>query len=124
MAKRKTGKGISKSKAPAKRKVAAKAKKPARRVVKKAAPKKPSSPKKAPAPKKLAPKPVARPGLRRSVKSRTSVTRLAGPRPVSHKTVLAAHNIYERDLDKTPANFAALTPPNIRRCSRRISACR
>ena len=110
MAKRKTGKGISKSKAPAKRKVAAKAKKPARRVVKKAAPKKPSSPKKAPAPKKLAPKPVARPGLRRSVKSRTSVTRLAAPRPVSHKAVLAAHNIYERDLDRTPANFAALTP--------------
>ena len=110
MAKRKTGKGISKSKAPAKRKVAAKAKKPARRVVKKAAPKKPSSPKKAPAPKKLAPKPVARPGLRRSVKSRTSVTRLAAPRPVSHKTALAAHNIYERDLDRTPANYAALTP--------------
>jgi fatty-acyl-CoA synthase len=110
MAKRKTGKGGSKSKAPAKRKVAAKAKKPARRVAKKAAAKKVSSAKKAPAPKKLAPKPLVRPGLRRPVKSRTSVTRLAAPRPVSHKTVLAAHNIYERDLDKTPANFAALTP--------------
>lgn len=110
MAKRRTGKGSSKSKAPAKRKVAAKAKKPVRRVAKKAAPKKASPPKKAPAPKKLAPKPIARPGLRRSVKSRTSVTRLASPRPVSHKTALAAHNIYERDLDKTPANFAALTP--------------
>jgi len=110
MAKRKTVKSGGKSKAPAKRKVAAKAKKPARRVARKAAPKKASSPKKAPAQKKLAPKPVVRPGLRRSVKSRTSVTRLAAPRPVSHKTVLAAHNIYERDLDKTPANFAALTP--------------
>jgi fatty-acyl-CoA synthase len=115
MAKRKTGKGGSKSKAPAKRKVAAKAKKPARRVARKAAAKKVSSAKKAPAPKKLAPKklapkPLVRPGLRRPVKSRTSVTRLAAPRPVSHKTVLAAHNIYERDLDKTPANFAALTP--------------
>ena len=39
-----------------------------------------------------------------------AVTRLAPPRPVSHKTALAAHNIYERDLDKTPANHAALTP--------------
>jgi len=124
MAKRKTGKGSSKSKAPAqrpaKRKVAAKAKKAANKPVKQAAtpaprkaasPKKTIAPKKAPAPKKLAAqKPIVRPGLRRSVKSRTSVTRLAGPRPVSHKAVLAAQNIYERDLDKTPANFAALTP--------------
>ena len=120
MAKRKTGKGSSKSKAPAKRpakrKVAARAKKPVKKAAKAArrkaaSPKKPIAPKKAPAPKKLtAQKPIVRPGLRRSVKSRTSVTRLAGPRPVSHKTVLAAHNIYERDLDKTPANFAALTP--------------
>lgn len=111
MAKRKTGKGSSKSKAPAKRKVAAKAKKPVRRVAKKVAPKKAASPKKAPAPKKLATqKPIARPGLRRSVKSRTSVTRLAAPRPVSHKTALAAQNIYERDLDRTQANYAALTP--------------
>ncbi len=120
MAKRKTGKGSSKSKAPAKRpakrKVAARAKKPVKKAAKAArrkaaSPKKPIAPKKAPAPKKLtAQKPIVRPGLRRSVKSRTSVTRLAGPRPVSHKTVLAAHNIYERDLDKNPANFAALTP--------------
>jgi fatty-acyl-CoA synthase len=29
---------------------------------------------------------------------------------VSHKTALAAHNIYERDLDRTPANYAPLTP--------------
>ena len=124
MAKRKTGKGSNKSKAPArhpaKRKVAAKVKKAAKKAVKKtakaaprkaASPKKTVAPKKASAPKKLtAQNPIVRPGLRRSVKSRTSVTRLAGPRPVSHKTVLAAHNIYERDLDKTPANFAALTP--------------
>jgi len=111
MAKRKTGKGISKSKRPAKRKVAAKAKKPVRRAAKKAVPKKAASPKKAPAARKLAaPKPLSRPGLRRSVKSRTSVARLAAPRPVSHKTALAAQNIYERDLDKTPANHAALTP--------------
>ncbi len=122
MAKRKTGKGSSKSKAPAKRKVAAKAKKPVKKAAKAAprkaaspkkatVPKKTGAPKKAPAPKKLtAQKPIVRPGLRRSVKSRTSVTRLTSPRPVSHKTVLAAHNIYERDLDKTPANFAALTP--------------
>ncbi len=116
MAKRKTGKGNGRSKAPAKRKVAAKAKKPVKKAAKAASrkaasPKKTLATKKAPAPKKLtAQKPVVRPGLRRSVKSRTSVTRLAAPRPVSHKTALAAHNIYERDLDKTSANFAALTP--------------
>ena len=128
MAKRKTGTGSSKSKAPAKRKVAAKTKKVVRRAVK-AAPRKAPSPKKVIAPKKIvaakkavapkkapasrkvaAPKPLGRPGLRRPVKSRTSVTRLAAPRPVSHKTALAAHNIYERDLDRTPANYAALTP--------------
>ena len=128
MAKRKTGKGSSKSKAPAKRKVAAKTKKivrPAAKVAPRKAPapkkviapkkvvasKKAVAPKKAPASRKVAaPKPLGRPGLRRSVKSRTSVTRLAAPRPVSHKTALAAQNIYERDLDRTPANYAALTP--------------
>jgi fatty-acyl-CoA synthase len=110
MAKRKTGKGNGKSKAPAKRKPAAKAKKPVGRVARKVAPKKTATPKKATTRKIAAPKPLARPGERRPVKSRTSVTRLAPPRPVSHKTALAAHNIYERDLDRTPANFAALTP--------------
>ncbi len=116
MAKRKTGKGSSKSNAPAKRKVVAKAKKPVKKAAKTvsrkaASPKKAIAPKKPSAPKKLTtPKPIVRPGLRRSVKSRTSVTRLAAPRPVSHKTALAAHNIYERDLDRTPANYAALTP--------------
>ena len=109
MAKRKTVKSSGKSKRPAKRKVAAKAKKPVRRVAK-AAPKKAASAKRRAAPKKVAPKPLGRPGLRRSVKSRTSVARLAAPRPVSHKTALAAQNIYERDLDKTAANYAALTP--------------
>jgi len=109
MAKRKTVKSSGKSKRPAKRKVAAKAKKPVRRVAK-AAPKKAASARKMAAPKKVAPKPLGRPGLRRSVKSRTSVARLAAPRPVSHKTALAAQNIYERDLDKTAANYAALTP--------------
>ena len=109
MAKRKTVKSSGKSKRPAKRKVAAKAKKPVRRVAK-AAPKKAASAKRMAAPKKVAPKPLGRPGLRRSVKSRTSVARLAAPRPVSHKTALAAQNIYERDLDKTAANYAALTP--------------
>ena len=111
MAKRKSGKGSSTSKRPVKRKAAAKTKKPAGRAAKKAAPKKAASPKKVAAPRKVpASKPLARPGQRRPVKSRTSVTRLAPPRPVSHKTALAAHNIYERDLDKTPANHAALTP--------------
>jgi len=63
------------------------------------------------APKKLAaPKPVSRPAIRRSAKSRTSIARMPAPRPVPHKTALAAHNIYERDLEKSAANFAMLTP--------------
>ena len=96
MAKRKS----PKTKRPAKRK-AAKAKKPA---MKKAAAKKA-------APKKIAsPKTVARPSFRRSAKNRTSVARMPSPRPAPPKAALAAHNIYERDLDKTAANFAALTP--------------
>ena len=91
------GKATGKAKRPAKRKVA-KAKKAVRRAAK-------------PAAKKLAaPKPLARPGLRRSVKNRPSVARVPAPRLVSHKAALAAHNIYERDLDKTAANHAALTP--------------
>jgi fatty-acyl-CoA synthase len=117
MAKGKSSKGKStgKAKPPAKRKAAkrkaakpkaAKVKKPTPRVAKakKSAPKRPT-------PKRIAaPKPLARPGLRRSVKNRPSVARVPAPRPVSHKTALAAHNIYERDLDKTAANHAALTP--------------
>ena len=85
-AKRKTAKAKKSAAQTAKRKVAAK-------------------------PKKLAaPKPVARPSFRRSAKNRTSVARMPSPRPVSPKAALAAHNIYERDLDKTAANYAALTP--------------
>ena len=122
------GKAADKAAPAAKRKVAP-AKKPAAgaastRVAKKAAARKPAPKSQAarsqaakgrtarPAPKKAAapPKPLARPGLRRSVKNRPSVARVPAPRPVSHKTALAAHNIYERDLDKTPANYAALTP--------------
>jgi len=137
MAKRKTGKGSGTTKgsagsrkkaakakkaAPPKRKVAPKKARPAPPVSRKvkpaarkaAAPKaaQKTAPKAAPktTPSKPASKSLARPGLRRSVKSRPSVARLATPRLVSHKTALAAHNIYERDLDKTPANYAPLTP--------------
>ena len=56
------------------------------------------------------PKPVIRPALRRPVKNRPSVTRMPSARPAPHKAALLSHNIYERDLDKTPANYAALTP--------------
>ena len=99
MVKGKSGKKkTAKSKRPVKRKVAAKVKKPARRVAK-------------PAPKKpLPPKPLARISVRRSVKGRAAVTRMPSARPASHKAALAAHNIYERDLDKTSANYAQLTP--------------
>ena len=104
MAKGKSKKVSGKAKRPAKRK-AAKARKPAMKK---------TPAKKAPARKKptLAkrPTPVVRPALRRSVKSRVSVARMPGARPVSHKVARAAHSIYERDLDKTAANYAALTP--------------
>ena len=96
MAKRKA----KKAKRPVKRK-AVKTKKPA---VKKAVSKK-AAPKKA-----VVPKPIARPAPRRPAKSRTSVARMPGARPAPPKAALAAHNIYERDLDKTSANYAALTP--------------
>jgi fatty-acyl-CoA synthase len=54
-----------------------------------------------------APKPIV---LRRPVKNRASATRLPTSRPAPHKAHLPSSNIYERDLDKTPANFAPLTP--------------
>src|SRR5262249_36912528 len=61
--------------------------------------------------KKVAtPKPVPSPALRRSVKNRPSVTRMPSPRPAPHKARQLSANIYERDLDKTPANYAPLTP--------------
>ncbi len=99
MVKGKSGKKkTAKSKRPVKRKVAAKVKKPARRVAK-PAPKKPQPP-----------KPQARISVRRSVKGRAAVARMPSARPAPHKAALAAHNIYERDLDKTSANYAQLTP--------------
>ena len=60
--------------------------------------------------KPATPKPVVRPSFRRPSKNRTSVSRMPGARPASPKAALAAHNIYERDLDKTSANYAPLTP--------------
>ena len=99
---RSSGKG--KAKRPAKRKAAkattttSKTRKPAAKAARgaKAAPKAAS-----------APKPIV---LRRPVKNRASVTRLPTSRPAPHKAHLLSSNIYERDLDKTPANFAPLTP--------------
>ncbi|MDP2333823.1 MAG: acyl-CoA synthetase [Reyranella sp.] len=35
---------------------------------------------------------------------------MPGARPAPHKAPLLSHNIFERDLDKTAANYAALTP--------------
>ena len=92
---------------------AAKAKKAA---VKKAAAKKPAV-KKAARKKAALPKPAAkaaaksapRPSLRRPVKDRP-VTRMPSPRPAPHKTPPLAGGIFERDLDKTAANHAMLTP--------------
>ena len=109
MAKAKSKKAKKK---PAKRK-AAKAKKPVRRAAQTT--QNQTAQKKA-APKKAAvPKPVVRPAFRRPAKNRTSISRMPsgrmpGARPARPKAVLAAHNIYERDLDKTAANYAALTP--------------
>src|SRR5712671_5765017 len=85
MAKGKSRKGSGKGKTPAKRK-ATKTSKP------------------------VVPKPVIRPTLRRPVKNRPSAARMPSARPAPHKAALLSQNIYERDLDKTPANYAALTP--------------
>lgn len=67
-----------------------------RRTIKRTAPK---------AKKPAAPKPTKRVPLRR---------RFPGARPAphlaAHKTAALTASIYERDLDKTPANFAMLTP--------------
>ena len=95
MAKGKSKTGSGKGKKPTRK--AAKAKKPAAR--------KPAAKKKA-----VAPKPVARPTLRRPVKNRASVVRMPSARPAPHKAPSLSANIYERDLDKTPANYAPLTP--------------
>src|ERR671912_1650139 len=95
MAKGKSKTGSGKGKKPTRK--AAKAKKPAVR--------KPAAKKKA-----IAPKPVVRPTLRRPVKNRASVVRMPSARPAPHKAPQLSANIYERDLDKTPANYAPLTP--------------
>jgi fatty-acyl-CoA synthase len=101
MAKGRSRKG-GKGKAPPARKAAKGKKAPARKPV---ARKKPAIKKKV-----VLVKPVAAPALRRPVKSRPSVVRMPSPRPAPHKATALSHNIYERDLEKNPANFAALTP--------------
>jgi fatty-acyl-CoA synthase len=100
MAKGKKTKGTAKAKRPAKRKVA-KAKK---HVVKKVAVKK------AVVRKVAAPKQTLRPSLRRPVKDRPLVARMPGARPAPHKAPALSKNIYERDLERTSANYAPLTP--------------
>jgi fatty-acyl-CoA synthase len=92
MAKKKAGKGAGKGKRPTRRtpakRAGAKAKKPARKAAE-------------PIAKPAAPKPVARVRRRR---------RIPGARPAPHKAPALPGNIFERDLDKTPANYATLTP--------------
>src|SRR5258708_25491501 len=92
MAKKKAGKGAGKGKRPTKRTPAARGgartKNPAGRAG-------------GPSAKPAAPKPIARAPLRR---------RIPGARPAPHKAPALPGNIYERDLDKTPANYATLTP--------------
>ncbi|MBN9490267.1 MAG: AMP-binding protein [Alphaproteobacteria bacterium] len=93
MARKKSTKGSGKK--------PAKGKRPVKRVTKSKAAK---------AKKPLIAKSVTRPSLRRSAKSRTSAVRLPTPRPALHKAPALSASIYERDLDKTPANYAPLTP--------------
>ena len=96
MAKGKSRKGSGKGKTPAKRKAPKTSKPVARKAAK--------------AKKPVVPKPVIRPALRRSVKNRPLVARMPSARPAPPKAALRSQNIYERDLDKTPANYASLTP--------------
>ena len=101
-----------KSKAPSKSKggktskpKAAKARRPAARkpaAKKKAAITKPAKP--------IAKTVVARAPVRRPAKTRPLVARVPAARPAPHKSAPPTHNIYERDLDKTAANYAPLTP--------------
>ena len=88
-------KAAGKGKRPAKRKTVAKAKKPAAKARKKPA---------------IAKSSIAPLTLRRSAKSRPSVGRMPSLRPAPHKAPWQAHNIYERDLERNTANYAALTP--------------
>src|SRR5882672_6752931 len=96
---KRAAKPVAKKKASAK-----KAATPGKPIAKKAAAKKPVAKKQGIA------KPIARVSARRPVKDRPSVARVPAPRPAPHKAPLQPHNIYERDLDKTPANYAPLTP--------------
>ncbi len=93
------GKKPTKTKRPTgKRKIAKKKVAPKKAAAKKiAAKKKPVVARKAPPP------------TRRSVKSRP-LGRFAAPRPAPHKPPPLSGNIFERDLDRNPANHAPLTP--------------
>ena len=83
---------------------AGKGKRPAKRKVAKA--RKPAAKK-----KPVIAKPSIAPlTLRRSAKSRPSVARMPSARPAPHKAPWQTHNIYERDLERNAANYAALTP--------------
>ncbi len=96
MAKGKSKSGSGKGRKPGRRKSSGPAKPSVRKLVAKK--------------KAAAPKPVVRPAPRRPLKSRPSVARMPSARPAPHKGLAHSTNIYERDLDKTPANYAALTP--------------
>jgi fatty-acyl-CoA synthase len=121
MAKGKSKKGAGKGKRPppksakarpAKAKSAS-ARKPSRRAAKSATkkPPLPRSPLKSPPKSPKSPsKSLPRISVRRSVKSRAAAARMPAARPAPHKAPLLSRNIYERDLDKTAANYAALTP--------------
>ena len=107
------GEGSRKGEKPARRKTAARKAAPKKTAPKKVVARKTAGRKTA-ARKATPPlaKPAARPALRRPVKGRASVARLPAPRPARPKAPLPAiaANIYERDLDKTAANHAPLTP--------------
>ena len=118
MAKGKSKKGAGKGKRPpaksakarpAKAKSAS-ARKPSRRAAKSATKKPPLPRSPLKSPPKSPSKSLPRVSVRRSVKSRASVARMPAARPAPHKAPLLSRNIYERDLDKTAANYAALTP--------------
>ncbi len=122
MAKGKSKKGAGKGKRPPAKSATARpakaksasARKPSRRAAKSATKKKPPlprSPLKSPPKSPKSPsKSLPRISVRRSVKSRAAVARMPAARPAPHKAPLLSRNIYERDLDKTAANYAALTP--------------
>src|SRR4051812_13291484 len=107
-------KAPGKGRKPPRKKAAAKAKKPVRKPMSGKSAGSGAAPKPAAKRKVAAPKPVARPVLRRPVKDRASVARMPSARPASqagvHRAPALTANIYERDLDKTPANYAPLTP--------------